>query len=189
MLGKLQEAKLNHLFIIIDANNDDAITGNDFSDYIGRFATLNGIEPDSHRYDRLSNDILKLWNSIRDVADKNDDNQVSSEEWLTYWNSWADAVADEAIRGRSEKLDKFMEAAKFQMSMLDGDDDGLITPEEYGRAIQAWGRSVELEEVFPRLDLNEDGTITSEEVAQLVREFYLSNDPAAPGNFLYGPPY
>ena len=42
-------------------------------------------------------------------------------------------------------------------------------------------------EAFRRLDRNADGYLTHEEISQGVEEFYYSEDPESPGNWLIGP--
>jgi Ca2+-binding EF-hand superfamily protein len=41
-------------------------------------------------------------------------------------------------------------------------------------------------EAFDRLDRDDSGVLTEDNVIEAVKEFYLSNDPNAPGNALYG---
>ena len=43
------------------------------------------------------------------------------------------------------------------------------------------------EKVFQKLDLNENGTLSKEEILQLTREFFYSDDPDARGNWALGP--
>ena len=41
--------------------------------------------------------------------------------------------------------------------------------------------------VFVELDANSDGVISREELLEISRQFYRSDDPASPGNLLFGP--
>jgi hypothetical protein len=41
--------------------------------------------------------------------------------------------------------------------------------------------------IFERLDLNSDGYLSREEFALAWRQFWISDDPADPGNWLCGP--
>ena len=65
---------------------------------------------------------------------------------------------------------------------------GKITLEEYGE----WMRAFRVEEqiitddVFQKLDVNGDGTLSLEETLQLTREFFYSDDPDARGNWALG---
>lgn len=40
---------------------------------------------------------------------------------------------------------------------------------------------------FPRWDRDANGYVSKEEMAEVVREFFHSSDPDAPGNLLFGP--
>ena len=42
------------------------------------------------------------------------------------------------------------------------------------------------EAVFQELDREDTGSLTEEDLVEATKEFYLSNDPNAPGNVLYG---
>jgi len=59
------------------------------------------------------------------------------------------------------------------------------TPEEYAAWLAAWGAEGH-EEAFQRLDRGDKGFLTEEDLIVAVHEFYLSEDPNAPGNVLYG---
>ncbi|NEO66889.1 MAG: calcium-binding protein, partial [Moorea sp. SIO4G2] len=44
----------------------------------------------------------------------------------------------------------------------------------------------QIEEIFGRFDQNNDGYIDKQEILDLVTEFYYSQDPEAPGNWIFG---
>jgi Ca2+-binding EF-hand superfamily protein len=46
--------------------------------------------------------------------------------------------------------------------------------------------SDEAEKCFDKIDLNGDGYVSRSELVDLVGQFYLSSDPTAPGNLLFG---
>ncbi|MGH6657236.1 MAG: hypothetical protein ACRDVE_18790, partial [Actinocrinis sp.] len=43
------------------------------------------------------------------------------------------------------------------------------------------------ERAFKAVDRNGDGILSVDEVQKAIREFYLSDDPRAPGNLIFGP--
>ena len=53
----------------------------------------------------------------------------------------------------------------------------------------AWGFDFDVGPVFEVLDEDGDGLLSRGEVVRLVKDFYLTNDPEAPGNLFYGPPF
>jgi Ca2+-binding EF-hand superfamily protein len=72
--------------------------------------------------------------------------------------------------------------------MVDIDGNGRISPQEYALFLKAYNVDERLfDDIFRHLDLNGDGYLSRDEIFKLVREFYLSDDPQAPGNWLVGP--
>ncbi|WP_327381618.1 hypothetical protein [Streptomyces sp. NBC_01207] len=69
------------------------------------------------------------------------------------------------------------------------DDDGLIGLDEYLLLSQAIGGvpAQQMKEAFHRLDRDGNGTLDPAEIDAAVVEFFTSDDPNAPGNWLYGP--
>ncbi|WP_314250768.1 hypothetical protein [Streptomyces sp. DSM 40907] len=69
------------------------------------------------------------------------------------------------------------------------DDDGLIGLDEYLLLSQAIGGvpAQQMQEAFHRLDRDGNGTLDPAEIDAAVVEFFTSEDPNAPGNWLYGP--
>ncbi|MCX4783590.1 EF-hand domain-containing protein [Streptomyces sp. NBC_01264] len=86
-------------------------------------------------------------------------------------------------------LETLHEGACAWLSLCDTDGNGLIDLEEYQRLNQAIGGlpAQQMEESFRRLDRDGDGTLDPAEIDAAVVEFFTSEDPEAPGNWLYGP--
>jgi Ca2+-binding EF-hand superfamily protein len=80
-------------------------------------------------------------------------------------------------------------SVRVMFELMDRNRNGGITLEEYGEWMKAFrmGEQGTTEEVFQKLDLNEDGTLNKEEILQLTREFFCSDDPDARGNWALGP--
>ncbi|NER04336.1 MAG: hypothetical protein F6K17_17830 [Okeania sp. SIO3C4] len=58
--------------------------------------------------------------------------------------------------------------------------------EEYKTFYWSWQIPPDLAiEIFPKLDLDGDGSITKKEFLKLVREFHRSDDPNASGNLFF----
>ena len=74
------------------------------------------------------------------------------------------------------------------LHIFDLDEDQTIGPNEFADFYGVFGLSVSLAEtVFAELDTNGDGRITRDELLEMSRQFYRSDDVEAPGNFLFGP--
>jgi Ca2+-binding EF-hand superfamily protein len=72
--------------------------------------------------------------------------------------------------------------------IIDQDGDGQITLPNYRRYFEAWGLDETLAELaFAKLDLSGDGHLSRHAFIQLCTNFYISDDPNVPGNWLFGP--
>ena len=43
------------------------------------------------------------------------------------------------------------------------------------------------DDMFAKLDLNQDGNISTEELMKLSDQYFVGDDPNAPGNLFFGP--
>jgi Ca2+-binding EF-hand superfamily protein len=70
---------------------------------------------------------------------------------------------------------------------IDENGDGRISPAEYHQLIEAWnGCETETDEIFPLLDLNGDGYLSRDEFTRLWTQFWVGDDPDAPGTWVFG---
>lgn len=187
MMGALQQRKLSHLFNMMDANGDGFLEESDFTTYVRRYSELNGIAIGSAINLQHEADTLAWWQGLRQAADQSRDERVSREEWLGFWSAVDDAVAALADQEPNAALEQIKQSGLVAARLADADGDGKITAEEYSRELRAYGQTVDVNTYFSRLDLDGDGHLTYDEISQLVKDFILSNDPEAPGNYLYGP--
>ena len=74
-------------------------------------------------------------------------------------------------------------------NLIDENRDGSISFKEYSNFLEAHEVETDYEANFRRIVTNEEGVITLEDAKRLLREFFLSNDPKVPGNYIFGPPF
>ncbi|HEX9314793.1 MAG TPA: hypothetical protein VGA71_05195, partial [Actinomycetota bacterium] len=85
---------------------------------------------------------------------------------------------DAFMAGMSALVDSFY-------SMADRDGDGLISEEELTLHYRAWRHTEDqAREAFTHLDRGGRGGISKQDWMQNLEEFYYSDDPEAPGNWL-----
>ena len=72
--------------------------------------------------------------------------------------------------------------------MFDVDEDGEIGPTSSWTFFGVFGLGVNLaRSIFVELDTNSDGIINREELLEIGRQFYRSDDPGSAGNMVFRP--
>jgi hypothetical protein len=180
MTGQLQREKAAYYFSIIDEDNNKYIEADDFEMRAERLVEARGVtDPDAKA--EIHDQVMNWWHHLCSVADVDNDERVTQREWQRYWQGLQTAVenSNEAV------LDELERAARATFRSIKVDDGDQVTQAEYAEWLAAWGVD-DAEAPFDRLDRDDTGGLTEEDLVQAVREFYLSNDPDAPGNVLYG---
>ncbi len=182
MIGDLQRKKASYYFDLIDEDENGFIEANDFRLRAERMAEARGVT-DEEALSTLQSRVMTWWEHLCAIADFDDDDRITREEWETYWESIEAGVSQEGEE-REETLQSLEQAARGTFKAINT-DTGPITEKEYTDWLEAWGVE-EGDAAFHRLDRDGSGTLTQEDLVEAVKEFYLSNDPDAPGNVLYG---
>lgn len=181
MLGDIHERKARYYFTLIDEDGNGLIEVNDFALRAQRLAESQNLTGEEER-DALRQQVLAWWDHICTVADFDGDVRISLPEWRAYWRSIQRGIE----RGERETLQTLKRAAKGTLQAIDRDGTSRVTHREYADWLAAWGATGS-EEAFRRLDRGDKGFLTEADLVVAVEEFYLADDPAAPGNALYGP--
>jgi Ca2+-binding EF-hand superfamily protein len=78
--------------------------------------------------------------------------------------------------------------SRAMFGVIDADGDGSIGPSEYRDLLSSVDIDAPVaDEAFARLDGDGDGRLSEAEFTALYLDFYRSNDPEAPGSWLWGP--
>ncbi|MCA9791386.1 MAG: EF-hand domain-containing protein [Candidatus Eremiobacteraeota bacterium] len=184
-LTELQKRKLIHMFELLDVDGNGFLEFADFQAVIETLAQERGLEPNSAGYRRLFGNNRRIWKGLF-KCDLNGDGQISLPEWLAYHIQAivADEEAGISPAGLTTAIDSI---ARYFYELMDMDGDGQIQREDYRYFCEAHGIPDEtVEESFQQLDRDGNGTLSLDEVVTLVREFYTSDDPMAPGNWFFG---
>lgn len=180
MLSDLQQQKLTRYFRVYDVDDDGRIARPDFERVVENVRALYGADPHSTVHRGLQQDYLRRWEALRASADADDDGGVDLGEWLAYWAG----VLDDEARYQAEVAS----VAHKLFEIFDTDQDGVLGPDEFCNFYGVYGlKSALARQVFLDLDADGDGIVTHEELMEMAHEFYRSDDPAAPGNRLFGP--
>ena len=179
MLTALQKRKFPNLFKFYDADGNGYIEATDFDTIHATFREAAGWEKGSPESEALRGRLASRWVNIQKHADANNDNRVSLDEWLAYVDKMLQS--EEQYRAEVEGI----VALIFQA--FDRNKDGRIDRAEYERMHRAHRLDPKrAASLFSAMDLNNDGFISVDEHLHLVRQFFKSDNPADPGNQLFG---
>lgn len=181
MFGDLRRRKLACLFAAFDGDKDGVLTDADPAFILANLARLADLEPGAPQREALEQGFLAYWRDFVMTSDLDRDGRVTLDEWYAYH---AEMLADEVRFEMTAAM-----SASVMFALVDGDQDGVITLEEYGAWLSAWNVDrAAIDGAFLRhLDVGGDGHLTHGQVLALTREFFYSDDPDAPGNWAMGP--
>lgn len=185
-LSEFQRRKIMHRFELLDIDKNGTIEFVDFQRVVVGLAQARDYQPGDASYNQLLETNRDLWTALQKYADADDDGSITPEEWLAYHTEALLQARDfrELIPGFETTIEAF---TSFIHHLLDADGDGKVTEEDYLELSRAQGiDDVESLRIFDGIDKDRDGTLTLDEVSDLVREFYLSDDPEAVGNAFFG---
>jgi Ca2+-binding EF-hand superfamily protein len=180
MLSDLQEQKATHYFDLIDEDGNGIIEVSDFALRAQRLAEARGVTQEERRQ-ALRDLVMRWWDHVSTIADFDGDARVTLPEWKAYWRS-----IQRGVEKDDDTLHTLRRAARGTLRAVDCTGTGRITEREYADWLAAWG-APESKEAFRQLDRGDKGFLTEQDLIVAVQEFYLSDDPEAPGNALYGP--
>jgi Ca2+-binding EF-hand superfamily protein len=178
MATDLQRRKLEKVFGSFDVDRDGVINELDITSMAQIWCDTYDVVPRSESWLKIHGSAARMWRDMRGSTGRDGVKRVTKEEWVAWMGSpeFADFVERSAI--------------PFSMAVFDAADsdrDGKITVEEMMAAQSKSGMSeAETRGAFDLLDTDHDGYVTGPEYVQAAREFYLSDDPKAPGNLIAG---
>ncbi|TCO59643.1 EF-hand domain-containing protein [Actinocrispum wychmicini] len=175
MPTQLQKRKYEKAFDRFDVNRDGVLQENDITAMAKIWCETFKVGPASGDAARINDLATKLWADITAATDTDQSGTVSKSEWNAAMEKpdfvdrvalpFALAVFDVADRDKSGTLSVH--------EMIAGQSRAGITEDETRR-------------MFEALDTDHDGTVSRDEYAAAIREFYLSDDPNAVGNLMVG---
>jgi len=180
MLTELQKRKLSVLFHHQDMDNDGFLGKADYELFVKRVGEIQNYPPGSPQYQALYAQNMAVWEHVRRVADKDGDDRVSLEEFL---ESYDVTLSEEKLYDQL-----VIQYAQSLLALWDRDGDGRLSGVEYVAMLGCYGvREEAAREAFRHMDRDGNGYLTTEEIMKVAKEFYLSDDPDAPGNWMAGP--
>jgi Ca2+-binding EF-hand superfamily protein len=178
MTTTLLRRKLEKVFGSFDVDADGVIDELDITAMAQIWCDTYDAAPRSAGWRQIHGAAHKMWRDIKGSVDADGVKTVTLQEWVD-WSA-------------KPEFPEFVEKSAIPFSMAvfgvaDSDGDGRITVEEMMAAQLKSGMTAdETRGAFDLLDTDQDGFVTTDEYVQAARDFYLSDDPDAPGNRIAG---
>lgn len=167
-----------------DLNKDGVITEEDFSQAREHVCRLNGWNSGSVKYRKAKELFDEIWRTLREDADFNSDNKVTSEEWLKVWEKRAEADKKDSGEDAPTWLATYM---WFRFNMYDRTGDGIVDEEEFCFVLEDFGiPAKQSRQCFLMMTKNGEKQLDYEYFCQLAEEYFNSEDESALGNFITG---
>jgi Ca2+-binding EF-hand superfamily protein len=178
MLSDFQKKKQGKVFQVFDLNKNGFLERGDYERAVENLTRACGIKAGSPEYSHVHGKFIALWEQVQRYARASSD-RVSLDEWLE--------ARSALINDRSQFEALMQSTADTFFQLLDFNRDDIISYEEFTLFYKIYQMDLsEAEENFKRLDTDGDGKVSRADARKLVEEFYYAQDPAAPGNWLYG---
>jgi Ca2+-binding EF-hand superfamily protein len=183
MIGDLQRRKASYYFALLDDDENGFVEADDFERRADRLAESRGVDDPEARAE-LRHRVMSWWEHLCALADLDDDDRITRGEWQTYWEALQASVERDDEEGARTRR-SLERAARRTFEAMNTTDTDPVTEAEYTEWLSAWGVEGGTA-AFERLDRDGTGVLTEDDLVAATKEFYLSNDPDAPGNALYG---
>ncbi|XP_046542826.1 calexcitin-2-like [Haliotis rubra] len=184
-LSDFQKRKIMSVFnTLYDTNKDGVIEKSDFEEAINKICHIHGWPKGGEKYQEAQQTLSLIWEGLKGIADENKDDMVTKDEWVQMWSSCVRDVS--SGEGFPHWQKKYMD---FMFRVNDTSGDNYIDKKEYTTIYTSFGiDKEECESAFDHLADGTDGRISREDFENLWREYFVSDDISARGNYLFGRP-
>ncbi|VVC24866.1 EF-Hand 1, calcium-binding site,EF-hand domain pair,EF-hand domain [Cinara cedri] len=179
-ISQFRKNKLMYVFnVFFDVNASGTIDKKDFEIAIERFCNLRGWSGNPEKEEKTRSCLLKVWDGLQSGADKDQDGQVTQDEWCAMW--------DDFSKNPSAPQEWQTHYMNFMFDLVDTSGDGSIDEAEFCEVCQNNGvPAAEAADAYKRFSKNGTIQVSHDEFAKYWVEFFASEDPAALGNFIFG---
>ncbi|CAG4942936.1 unnamed protein product [Parnassius apollo] len=179
MVSQFRKQKLLHLFnIFFDTDSSGSVERNDFELAAENIGKLRGWKSSDVKYKETLNSLLKIWEGIQSVADADKDGKVTADEWLSMWEAYAN---NPTLASDWQK-----QYCKFMFELEDTGGDGTIDSEEFSSVYESFGLLKEDAVSAFKMISGGKSTVSWTEFQDLWNQYFTSDDPKDPGNFIFG---
>lgn len=181
MLSQLQANKLEKFFYILDYDRNGVINKEDFTGIAENLCVLWGVKEGDSRYQEIFQRFEDGWNQFNDFVNDQPDGKANWEHWIKF-------AEERIVGGDTETFSMYVDTYVGSLfDNFDADNDGYIDLDEFIDLFVSYRIEVRFAaKAFRKLDRNKDGLISRGELIMATKEFFRSDDPDAPGNWLFG---
>ncbi|MFD5142668.1 EF-hand domain-containing protein [Streptomyces sp. NPDC058401] len=175
------DVKLGRAFALLDVDADGDLREEDLLALSNRLAGAFDLSGDATKIARLRQAFTQLWIHDLSTMDADRDGVLDRAEFIAGMKKAAANDREGILQRLSVMVDAWMDIA-------DTDGNGLISEDEFQTMyIKSLGASpADLKIAFAKLDTDADGSLRRDEIRRATEEYYTSEDPQAPGNWLFG---
>ncbi|XP_013148156.1 PREDICTED: calexcitin-2-like [Papilio polytes] len=179
MVSEFRKQKLLHLFnIFFDTDSSGSIERNDFELAAENIAKLRGWKPNDDQYKETLESLIKIWEGLQNAADSDNDGKVTADEWVNMWETYA--------RNPSSGANWQQVYCKFMFQLEDAGGDGAIDCEEFSAVFESFGLLKEDSVAAFNVISKGKQKVTWQEFQELWIQYFASDNPNDPGNFIFG---
>ncbi|RLU23750.1 hypothetical protein DMN91_003956 [Ooceraea biroi] len=193
-LSEFRKKKLLFVFnAFFDVNQSGTIDIKDFDLAVQRICNSRHWKLEDPTSQHIRDTLNKVWEGLRQRADADQDGQISRDEWYSMWEEYA--------KDPAHALEWQQTYMNFMFDLEDSSGDGSIDETEFSKVCSSHGvAEAEAREAFKKLGVvsinqaegdnkgrKSRGTeVTREKFADLWKQYFCSDDPNVPGNFIFG---
>ena len=186
MASDFQLKKFAQFFKACDLDGDNYLTEQDFFVQLERLGKKRGIDPESPEAKAEHAERHMWWQGLQSMVDADGDGKLSFEEFVGFWAHIADTATAEIGTDSTPTYDMITNSAISTFTFLDANNDGTLSEKEYTDWLYSWSiPDANGAAAFQSLTGGAD-TLDQDRVVECVVNFYIGDDPDAPGTNLYG---
>lgn len=180
MLSELRTRKFTALFACFDFDGNGILERNDYEQFAQNLGRAYELASGTTRYASMHAETMALWDFVQSIADKDNDQRISCDEFIA-------AYAE--MTNHDETFHQLLGGyAAYVIRIGDRDGDGKLSEDEYATILWCYGIGDEpARAAFRYLTAQRGGALSTADMERVFAEFFRSDDPDAPGNWMIGP--
>lgn len=180
MLSELRTRKFTALFACFDFDKNGVLEKGDYEHFAQNLSQAYNLTPGTAAHATMHAETMALWDFVHQVADQDGDHRITPAEFITAYTALTDN--DETFH---QLLGSY---AAYVIRTGDQDGDGRLDEDEYATILWCYGiPDADARAAFRHLVTDGSGYLTNTAMEIVFAEFFRSDDPAAPGNWMIGP--